>query len=151
MCPTIRIDDEVYGWLQSQAIPFHDTPNAVLRRIAELESTETDASPEIAVRGTTPMKQGSRQSGRRSPQATGADCIARWSLPVRQARFHCDGTFYEHLHRFPAAYCDPDGHVVFETERKYRECQYLRLGQKVNVPGGISSMPSYQKENNPMP
>ena len=36
MCPTIRVDDEVYGWLQKQARPFEDTPNSVLRRIANL-------------------------------------------------------------------------------------------------------------------
>jgi hypothetical protein len=35
--PTIRIDDEVYAWLQSQARPFEDTPNSVLRRIADLD------------------------------------------------------------------------------------------------------------------
>ena len=34
MAPTIRIDDEVYAWLQSQARPFEDTPNSVLRRFA---------------------------------------------------------------------------------------------------------------------
>ncbi len=27
MMPTIRIDDEVYAWLQAQAKPFEDTPN----------------------------------------------------------------------------------------------------------------------------
>lgn len=37
MAPTIRIDDEVYSWLKSQAEAFEDTPNSVLRRIAELE------------------------------------------------------------------------------------------------------------------
>lgn len=37
MAPTIRIDDEVYAWLQSQAKPFEDTPNSVLRRISGLE------------------------------------------------------------------------------------------------------------------
>jgi len=34
--PTIRIDDEVYAWLQNLARPFEDTPNSVLRRIAKL-------------------------------------------------------------------------------------------------------------------
>ena len=34
--PTIRIDEEVYAWLQAQARPFEDTPNTVLRRIASL-------------------------------------------------------------------------------------------------------------------
>ncbi len=37
--PTIRIDDEVYAWLQSQACPFDDTPNSVLRRVAKLDNT----------------------------------------------------------------------------------------------------------------
>jgi hypothetical protein len=30
--PTIRIDDDVYDWLQQRAKPFVDTPNSVLRR-----------------------------------------------------------------------------------------------------------------------
>jgi hypothetical protein len=30
--PTIRIDDDVYDWLQQRAKPFKDTPNSVLRR-----------------------------------------------------------------------------------------------------------------------
>lgn len=37
MAPTIRIDDEVYSWLQGQARPFDDTPNSVLRRLARLD------------------------------------------------------------------------------------------------------------------
>ena len=37
MTPTIRIDDQVYAWLQSQARPFDDTPNSVMRRITGLD------------------------------------------------------------------------------------------------------------------
>lgn len=33
MPPTIRVDDDVYSYLQSQARPFVDTPNDVLRRL----------------------------------------------------------------------------------------------------------------------
>jgi len=40
MPPTIRIDEEVYGWLQAQARPFEDTPNSVLRRISGLGAPE---------------------------------------------------------------------------------------------------------------
>jgi hypothetical protein len=39
--PTIRIDEDVYAWLQMQAKPFEDTPNSVLRRIAGLEIDES--------------------------------------------------------------------------------------------------------------
>lgn len=34
---TIRIDDEVYAWLQSKAKPFIDGPNNVLRRMMEAD------------------------------------------------------------------------------------------------------------------
>lgn len=34
---TIRIDNEVYAWLQSKATPFKDGPNNVLRRMMEAE------------------------------------------------------------------------------------------------------------------
>ena len=42
MMPTIRINDEVWGYLKSKATPFEDTPNDVLRRelkIASLQPT----------------------------------------------------------------------------------------------------------------
>ncbi len=45
MAPTIRIDDEVYAWLQQQAKPFEDTPNTVLRRFAGIGSTPDKSSP----------------------------------------------------------------------------------------------------------
>lgn len=40
MARTIRVDDEVYAWLQRQARPFEDTPNSVLRGIAGLDTAE---------------------------------------------------------------------------------------------------------------
>ncbi len=42
MAPAIRIDDEVYVWLQQQAKPFEDTPNSVLRRIAGLDGSKSE-------------------------------------------------------------------------------------------------------------
>lgn len=45
MAPTIRIDHEVYSWLQSQAKAFEDTPNSVLRRVAGIEEP-AKAKPE---------------------------------------------------------------------------------------------------------
>lgn len=42
--PTIRIDDQVYEWLQKQARPFEDTPNSVLRRIARLDNQSIQSS-----------------------------------------------------------------------------------------------------------
>jgi negative regulator of replication initiation len=39
MMPTIRVDDEVYERLKSDAEPFVDTPNSVLRRLLELDAS----------------------------------------------------------------------------------------------------------------
>jgi len=44
MAPTIRIDDEVYAWLQKQASAFEDTPNTVLRRVAGLNGEDAGVS-----------------------------------------------------------------------------------------------------------
>jgi hypothetical protein len=62
--PTIRIDEEVYSWLQNQARPFEDTPNTVLRRIAKLDNSSSpkpvipkEASmPKLADRRKTPQR-----------------------------------------------------------------------------------------------
>lgn len=47
MAPTIRIDDEVYAWLQQQARAFEDTPNSVLRRIAGIDRAPEKSSPKM--------------------------------------------------------------------------------------------------------
>lgn len=48
--PTIRIDDEVYEWLQKMARPFEDTPNSVLRRVAGLEGQPEKEEKMVPVR-----------------------------------------------------------------------------------------------------
>jgi hypothetical protein len=47
--------------------------------------------------------------------------------------------------RFPAAFFDPDGYLLFRTEREYIESPYLNIGERVNVPGGIASVPGYKR------
>jgi hypothetical protein len=39
--PNIRIDPEVYSYLQARGRPFVDTPNDVLRRLFQLDEGET--------------------------------------------------------------------------------------------------------------
>lgn len=66
MAPTIRIDEEVYSWLQSQAKPFEDTPNTVLRRLAKLDAskplreTTVGANDEAATEHTKTPQQAYR-------------------------------------------------------------------------------------------
>ena len=47
MAPVIRVDDEVWSWLKSLARPLEDTPNSVLRRVANL-SGGAGATPRSA-------------------------------------------------------------------------------------------------------
>lgn len=63
MAPVVRIDDDVWEWLKSQARPLEDTPNSVLRRVAGLDhkrSTRpmTDDAPQTA----TPQRNSPRAS-----------------------------------------------------------------------------------------
>jgi len=41
----IKIDNEVYGYLQKKAIVFEENPNAVLRRIFNLNQVNTPQKP----------------------------------------------------------------------------------------------------------
>ncbi|HEX2988823.1 MAG TPA: hypothetical protein VHS06_11715 [Chloroflexota bacterium] len=45
--------------------------------------------------------------------------------------------------KFPAAFFDPNGYLIFPTLNEYDECPHFRIGKRVNVPGGISSIPGY--------
>ena len=126
--PTVRIDDEVYAWLKSQAEPFEDNPNSVLRRVADLEDKDHRV-------GGSSSRMGEKLSGRKLSR--------RWGVDVRHALYHREGTFYENIRRFPGALFDYHGYVVFQTEQDYQKSTYLLKGQKLNVPSGISSIPGY--------
>ena len=146
--PTIRIDDEVYSWLESLARPFKDNPNSVLRRVAGIDGdlTTDDAT----------MIEGNLDQSRAAPTyVIGANVrdrpmnakrlVKEWGLQVSHALYHKGGTFYENLKRFPGALCDPHGCIVFRTEEEYRDSPYLEIGRKLNVRGGISNVPGYRR------
>jgi Mrr restriction endonuclease-like protein len=65
MMPTIRVDDEVWGWLKSQAQPFEDTPNSVLRRVAGLNP----AVPPAGQSAPGMRRVGRRPSGAKTAQS----------------------------------------------------------------------------------
>jgi Mrr N-terminal domain len=50
MMPTIRVDEDVFEWLKSQAEPFVDTPNSVIRRVAGLDDAITQRRSQAAER-----------------------------------------------------------------------------------------------------
>jgi hypothetical protein len=45
--PTIKIDDDVFAFLQSHARPFVDSPNSTLRRLLKIDSPPKDADNEL--------------------------------------------------------------------------------------------------------
>lgn len=148
--PTIRIDNDVYAWLQSQAVPFEDNPNSVLRRLARLgtpKATEQGAVAPNSLRENEDRVKTDRHVARATHKKwtgkTGEQLNKEWGIGASQARFHHEGRFYENLHYFPGALCDLNGYLLFRTQQQYDESPYLRIGMKLNVPGGISSVPGY--------
>lgn len=135
MSPVIRIDDQVWTWLQSQARPFEDTPNSVLRRVAGIEAT---GRAERNEQMSTPDNDRRHLSGR--------VLNARWNVGARHALYHREGRWYNNLMRFPGALFDPNGYVFFQTDSDYRNNRHLRITQETNVPNGISSMPTYVRK-----
>ncbi len=141
--PTIRIDKDVYAWLKSQAIPFEDTPNSVLRKIAGLDKPE-DAIVKSTM-GKEEIFQMTTTANMKNRQITGKYLKELWKVNVIHALYHQDGTFFENLHEFPGALFDFNGYVIFKTEQEYNTCPYLDIGQKLNVHDGISSIPGYKR------
>lgn len=148
--PTIRIDDEIYSWLKSQAEPFEDTPNSVLRRLARLDKKASLVieQPVVDDKKTEERGANAMEPVKSSPayqkQITGKDLARRWGVSVVQALYHKDGNWYQVLHDFPGALFDPKGYVVFHSESEYNNSPYLQHGQELHVPGGIHAIPGYQ-------
>lgn len=141
--PTIRIDDDVYSWLKSQAIPFEDTPNSVLRRLAGLDTNKGAIIKSTKEKREENQMTTAMRIGRR--QWNGKLLKDLWNVDVVQAFYHKDGTFFENLNNFPGALFDANGYVIFKTEQEYNNCSYLDIGQKLNVHQGISSIPGYKR------
>jgi hypothetical protein len=69
-----------------------------------------------------------------------------WNVKEENSRYHRDGTFFTVLREFPGALFDCNGFVVFSTETAYRTMPGLKPRQRINVPGGIASLPGYIKK-----
>ena len=155
----IRVDEDVYRWIQSLATPFEDNPNSVLRRVANLSPAGTNAESvarDVArlsqtgtnlqdTNGGRSMAGGQSRSIGLNGRLSGKKLKKVWRVECEHALYHSDGTFYENLNRFPGVLFDPYGYVMFRTEEEYRSCPYLSIGQKLNVPLGIASIPGYKK------
>lgn len=66
MSPSIEIDDDVFEHLKSQAEPFTDTPNTVLRRLLNMNGgVALPSQPTTTARSDSPEKQLAPRSGKR--------------------------------------------------------------------------------------
>ena len=74
---------------------------------------------------------------------TGEALNEEWGVNARHSLYHKDGTFYMPLERFPGAYFDYHGYVIFQTREDYEKCAFLDIGQRVNAHRGISNIPGY--------
>jgi hypothetical protein len=72
---------------------------------------------------------------------------SKWNVKAKHALYHYTGKWYHVLHRFPGAYFDKNGYIVFKNEHEYRSSQYLNISREVNIPSGISQIPEYVRFN----
>jgi len=76
---------------------------------------------------------------------TGKRLNEEWRVGAQHALYHKDGKWYMPLERFPGAYFDPNGYVLFRTLKEYEGCSHLSIGMRVQVRGEISGIPGYHK------
>lgn len=166
MSPTIRIDDEVWAWLKSRAVPFEDTPNSVLRRVAgmgtpnaptvgltppQLIDLRVDKARQQAVPPTIIRDQGMRSTPApvvlqdRGRRITGEWLNKTFHLHAAHALYHKDGQLFERFAQFPGVLCDARGCVRYDTEKDFLADSLLNVGAKVNVSGGLANHPRYEK------
>jgi len=149
MSPTIRIDDEVWVWLQKRARPLEDTPNSVLRRVAGIDPIATGALPRSGSRAApnSRARQAKTREGKMIPTVgrpiTGDRLNRKHKLGLRQCLYHKDGTWYHVLREFPSGLCDPNGYVRYDDEHQFRADAHLEIGKHVNIRGGLSGHPRY--------
>lgn len=74
---------------------------------------------------------------------SGARLNEIWNVRAQHALYHKDGIWFMPLERFPGAYFDPHGYILFKTRDEYLNCSFLDIGERVNVKAGIKSIPGY--------
>jgi 5-methylcytosine-specific restriction protein A len=76
---------------------------------------------------------------------SGRELNKQWEVGAQHALYHHSGTWYHILERFPGAFFDKDGYVLFPTKNEFVNCSELHVGKHVRVPSGISRISGYTK------
>jgi len=74
---------------------------------------------------------------------TGKILNKKWNVNAKHPLYSETGKWYHQLVKFPGAFFDKKGYVLFKTREDYKECPHLQIGQDINIPKGISAIPSY--------
>jgi len=77
------------------------------------------------------------------PAPVGMRLNEQWQIGAVQSFFSKFGTWFHRPIDFPAALCDPNGFVKFETEIEFLNCDGIKVGKETNVRKGISRLPGY--------
>ncbi|RAI57599.1 hypothetical protein DOO78_18565 [Roseicella frigidaeris] len=102
---------------------------------------EQHAAGRIPSPTSIPVSEKKEEVHRR--QVTGAKLNEKWRVGAAHALYRETGDFYMLLERFPGALFDTNGYVFFATEDEYLNCPHLIRGARLNVRGGIASIPGY--------
>jgi len=129
---------------------FEKDRHAATRRDTGHRHTDRHSQPmrkqAPATQHPTRTAKPKRHARKYSPRLnSGANLNDLWEVGASDAKFNREGKFFMPATSFPAALFDPKGYLLFRTETEYIESPYLRIGDRVHVPGGIASVPGYQQ------
>lgn len=101
MSPSVELDEDIYEYLKSQAEPFTDTPNTVLRRLLQLDDASEADTQQPGSNGRAPRREpGSRAKKRGSTRKSSGRTRApsgtllpeqRYELPLLRALIEAGG------------------------------------------------------------
>jgi hypothetical protein len=74
---------------------------------------------------------------------SGKNLKKEWNIKAVQVRYHKDGTFFMPVDKFPAAFCDPNGYVLFKRKEDYEKSHDLEIGNRINIRKGVCRVPEY--------
>lgn len=162
----VRISDATWERLKKWAEPLEDSADDAIRRVLDfaehhLHDSMVAAPTRMMLPDHKPdhKNEGNREMGSiqtegkifgkfsRPIRLSGKRLKQQWDIPARQVLAHRDGTFFEVPTMFPCALCDADGYILFETESAFRNSSHLKIGKKLNVPGGIHRIPGYLRQH----
>ncbi len=82
------------------------------------------------------------------PNITGQQLNERYNLGAAHALYRKNGLWYHILRAFPGILFDEAGFIIFDSEERYRNSQYVKIKDETETvhvnPPGISAIPGYK-------